>query len=106
MLLTVGASGTTRGGAPSGRSGDRGTAGSGGRRLGWLLATAGLAGLAAAVAASPADARAAASQDWPPFVLVAGLLLIGLVASDEGLFAAAGHQLARAARGGGVLFIG
>ena len=105
MLLAVGASGTGSGRAPSGRSPDRGGDGSGGR-LGWLLAVAGVAGLVAAAAASPADAGAAASQDWPPFVLVAGLLLIGLVASDEGLFAAAGHQLARVARGGGVLFIG
>jgi arsenical pump membrane protein len=39
-------------------------------------------------------------------VLVAGLLLIGLVADDDGLFAAAGYQLARLARGGAVLFAG
>jgi arsenical pump membrane protein len=56
--------------------------------------------------ASPADAAAAGSQDWSPFVLVTGLLLIGLVANDDGLFAAAGHQLARVARTGGVLFAG
>ena len=42
--------------------------------------------------------RAAASQDWPPFVLVAGLLLIGTVAEADGLFAALG---ARAERLGG-----
>ena len=75
-------------------------------RLTWLLAGVGVAGLVAAVAWSPSDAKAAASQDWPPFVLVAGLLLIGLVADDDGLFAAAGHQLARTARNGGVLFVG
>ncbi len=34
-------------------------------------------------------------QTWPPFVLVAGLLLIGLVAAADGLFAAAGGRLAR-----------
>ena len=35
-----------------------------------------------------------------------GLLLIGLVADDDGLFAAAGHQMARAAPNGSVLFLG
>jgi arsenical pump membrane protein len=39
-------------------------------------------------------------------VLVTGLLLIGLVADEDGLFAAAGHQLARVARRGSVLFVG
>ncbi len=39
-------------------------------------------------------------------MLVAGLLLIGLVADDDGLFAAAGHRLARLARSGSALFIG
>jgi len=76
------------------------------RYLPWLLAGIGLAGLAAATAVSPTDARAAASQDWSPFVLVTGLLLIGLVADDDGLFAAAGHQLARMSKSGGVLFLG
>ena len=75
-------------------------------RLSWLLAGAGVAGLAAAVAASPADAEAAASQDWSPFVSVTGLLLIGLVANDDGLFAAAGHQLALVARSRPALFAG
>jgi arsenical pump membrane protein len=74
--------------------------------LGRLLAGIGVAGLVAAVVASGSDARSAASQDWPPFVLVTGLLLIGLVADDDGLFAAAGHQLARLARRGTVLFLG
>ena len=46
------------------------------------------------------------SQDWPPFVLVAGLLLIGLVADRDGLFAGAGSWLARVAPGGGVLYLG
>jgi arsenical pump membrane protein len=39
-------------------------------------------------------------------VLVAGLLLIGLVADADGLFEAAGQRLARAARHSGVLFAG
>ncbi len=36
---------------------------------------------------------AAAEQAWPPFVLVSGLLLIGLVANRDGLFEQAGHLL-------------
>jgi arsenical pump membrane protein len=39
---------------------------------------------------------AAASQTWPPFVLVAGLLLIGTVAAADGIFEAIGARLARA----------
>jgi arsenical pump membrane protein len=54
----------------------------------------------------PADAAASASQDYPAFALVAGLLLIGLVADDEGLFSAAGDWLARAAPNGVALFAG
>jgi arsenical pump membrane protein len=75
-------------------------------RLGWCLAGLGLGALLAALIASPANARSAAGQVWSPFVLVTGLLLIGLVADDDGLFAAAGHQLARLARRGSVLFLG
>jgi arsenical pump membrane protein len=60
----------------------------------------------AAFAARPHDAGQAAAQDWSPFVLVAGLLLIGLVADGDGLFAFAGHQLARVARSGVLLFAG
>jgi arsenical pump membrane protein len=36
---------------------------------------------------------AAAEQAWPPFVLVSGLLLIGLIANRDGLFEQAGHFL-------------
>jgi arsenical pump membrane protein len=42
---------------------------------------------------------AAARQTWPPFVLVAGLLLIGRVAHADGLFEAMGARLARARLG-------
>ena len=70
------------------------------------MAGVGLCGLVVAVVARPVEARAAAAQVWTPFVLVAGLLLIGLVADDDGLFAAAGHQLARTARTGAVVFVG
>jgi arsenical pump membrane protein len=76
-------------------------------RLGpWTLAAVGVAGAIAASVARPSAARAAAGQDWSPFMLVAGLLLIGLVADDDGLFAAAGYHLARVARRGPVLFAG
>src|SRR5439155_15063273 len=34
-------------------------------------------------------------EAWPAFVLVAGLLLVGAVAAEDGLFAAAGGRLAR-----------
>ncbi len=39
-----------------------------------------------ATAISPAHAQAAASQAWEPFVLVAGLVLVGIVAHEDGLF--------------------
>jgi arsenical pump membrane protein len=39
---------------------------------------------------------ASAVQVWPPFVLVAGLLLIGSVAAADGLFETIGTRLARA----------
>ena len=77
-----------------------------GRRLGWLLAVAGTAAVVVALGASPGDARSAAAQNWPPFVLVSGLLLIGVVADDDGLFAAAGHRLARTSRSGVALVVG
>ena len=62
--------------------------------------------LTAAAVLSPSDARAAASQDWSPFVLVSGLILVGLVAQDDGLFAFAGQQLAKVSAHGGALFLG
>ena len=75
-------------------------------RPSWLLAATGLTGLAVAVGLRPSEAASAAAQDWSPFVLVAGLLMIGLVADGDGLFAAAGARLATAARNGGLLFTG
>jgi len=41
--------------------------------------------------------RDAAQQAWPPFVLVCGLLLIGLAAHGDGLFERAGTLLERVA---------
>jgi arsenical pump membrane protein len=72
----------------------------------WVLMGVGVVGLVAAAVAAPTDAGAAATQDWPPFVLVTGLLLIGMVANEDGLFAAAGGRLARIASNGTVLFLG
>ena len=72
----------------------------------WPTALVGAAALLAAVAASPHAARAAAGQVWPPFVLVTGLLLVGLVADGDGLFAWAGRTLADVAPGGRSLFVG
>jgi arsenical pump membrane protein len=42
---------------------------------------------------------ASAAQAWPPFVLVAGLLMIGAVAAEDGLFEAIGARLARSRLG-------
>lgn len=65
-----------------------------------------MVGAAVAFAIWRRGAQQAAAQDWSPFVLVAGLLLIGLVADGDGLFAWAGRQLARGARNGTLLFAG
>src|SRR5580658_6887542 len=75
-------------------------------RLGWALAAAGCVSALAAVLLAPAHAREAATQDWPPFVLVTGLLLVGLVADEDRLFSAAGHALARRAPNGVFLYCG
>ena len=74
------------------------------RTIAWAILAAG--GLAAAVAAAsaPGAAGGAASQDWPPFVLVAGLLLVGTVAAEEGVFEVAGRALDRLPAGGPALF--
>ena len=69
-----------------------------------ILAAVGVAAAVTAVAFDPMAARSAASQVWPAFVLVAGLLLVGLVADQDGLFEAAGHRLAVTAPNGVVLF--
>ncbi len=54
----------------------------------------------------PTAAGHAAAQVWTPFVLVTGLLLVGLVARGDGLFDAAGAELARLAPGGRTLLVG
>jgi arsenical pump membrane protein len=67
---------------------------SSGRRLGVAIFCLGAPGCALAAALDPHSAQSAAAQDWPAFVLVSGLLLVGAVASAAGLFEAAGHRLA------------
>lgn len=64
--------------------------------------------LAAALAAgcAPMDARGAIEQVWPAFALVVGLLLIGIVADDDGLFQLVGERLGELAPGGVSLFVG
>jgi arsenical pump membrane protein len=97
---------TGAGSARAGSEHEAGPAAAGPRWLTWLLALAGIVGAGAVLAVWPKDARLAAAQDWSPFVLVAGLLLIGLTADKDGLFAFAGRQLGRVARNGTVLFAG
>jgi arsenical pump membrane protein len=76
------------------------------RRLAWALAALGVAATVVAALWHPSAARAASAQDWPPFVLVSGLLLVGLVADGDGLFRWAGHTLTRLAPNGVVLYLG
>lgn len=71
-----------------------------------LLLLVGAVAAVVAAGADPGSASKAASQVWPAFVLVAGLLLVGCVAAEDRLFAAAGDRLAGAARDGRILFGG
>lgn len=48
---------------------------------------------------------AAVQQAWPPFVLVTGLLLVGLVAHEDGLFEAAARLLGRVPGSGAALYV-
>jgi len=72
----------------------------------WILAAVGVGAAIAAAGLEPSAAESAAQQNWPAFVLVAGLLLIGLVANDDHLFSAVGHRLAAVAPDGRALFAG
>ena len=69
-------------------------------------ATLGCAVLVATFTADFRVARAAAGQVWSPFVLVTGLLLIGLVANDDGVFEWLGAMLTRFSSRGSVVFAG
>lgn len=59
----------------------------------WALLGLGVVAALAAAVAAPSHAASAARQDWPPFVLVTGLLLLGQVAWSDGLFQAAGEAV-------------
>jgi arsenical pump membrane protein len=48
---------------------------------------------------------ASLGEAWPPFVLVAGLLMIGAVAAEDGLFEAIGARLSQARLGGSALLL-
>jgi arsenical pump membrane protein len=87
-------------------SGTRQRSAAAGAALYWGPAVAGCLVLLVAVLLAPQQARSAAAQVWPPFVLVAGLLLVGLVAEGDRLFAAGGHALARLAPNGVLLYAG
>jgi arsenical pump membrane protein len=73
--------------------------------VGWVAAAVALPAMGAALALDAPALGGAASQDWPPFVLVAGLLVVGLVARADGLFDAAGTAMSDVARGGWSLFL-
>ena len=70
------------------------------------LAALGCAVLGTTFAVDFRVARAAAGQVWSPFVLVTGLLLIGLVANDDGVFEWFGAMLTRISSRGAVVFAG
>lgn len=72
-----------------------------------LLAAGGLAAASVLLLLhAPHVVSAGLAQTWPPFALVTGLLLIGRVADDDGVFAAAGSRLAALPGGAGVLLAG
>lgn len=62
-----------------------------------FLAIGSAAALIAAATASD-QAAGAARQDWPPFLLVTGLLVLGQVAWEDGLFQAAGEWIGNQVR--------
>ncbi|GAC1340907.1 MAG: arsenic transport integral membrane protein ArsB [Candidatus Dormibacteria bacterium] len=70
------------------------------------VALTGTLALLLAVAGAPHTALIAATAAWPPFVLVAGLLLIGFVAHRDGLFDLLAAGLDRLPGGPAVLYLG
>ncbi|MFN2463989.1 MAG: SLC13 family permease [Candidatus Dormibacteria bacterium] len=74
-------------------------------RMRLALASLGAVAVILAFVAAPAAAVSAAEATWPPFGLVTGLLLLGAVANEDGLFALGAGTLARLPGGGLPLFI-
>ncbi|HVA44434.1 MAG TPA: SLC13 family permease [Acidimicrobiales bacterium] len=68
-----------------------------------ILLCGGVVGAVAATLSDPGRAQAAAAQDSPAFLLVAGLLLIGLVAQQDHLFETAGRWLSDRFQSDGLL---
>src|SRR6202011_3619049 len=75
------------------------------RRLRFLLLGVGAIGAAVAIFVSRSSFDDAAAHTWSPFVLVTGLLLIGVVANEDGVFAAAAGLLSRVPGGALVLYL-
>ena len=69
------------------------------------LLAAGSAGLVAVAIAAPSALADAAAHIWQPFVLVTGLLLIGAVANEDGLFVRATAVLSRIPGGDVPLYV-
>ena len=65
----------------------------------------GVAGVVPAAVLARGAVGAAAAQIWPPFVLVTGLLLIGVVAGEDGVFAAVAARLDRLPGGSLSLYV-
>ncbi len=66
----------------------------------------GAAGAVVALILAPSASGDAAAHSWSPFVLVTGLLLIGAVANEDGIFAGAAALLSRMPGGGLTLYVG
>jgi arsenical pump membrane protein len=69
------------------------------------LLAAGATGVAVAAALAHGAVLDAASRTWPPFALVAGLLLVGVVAGEDGIFAAVASRLDRLPGGEWTLYV-
>ena len=70
------------------------------------VGVAAIAAIAIAAAVNFHATSASASRAWPPFVLVAGLWLVGRVSAEDGLFDAAGQWTARLPGGPVAMFAG
>jgi arsenical pump membrane protein len=76
-----------------------------GRQWSLLLFPFGVVAAIVCVLLAPHAAHGAADQSWPPFVLVAGLLLIGSVAAEDGVFTSAGDHLAGLFKSGVLTYV-